>query len=83
MKKVIRNIIAICFAILPICTIMIWYRLTQTESFTSKDMTVNPLLFDGSSIVLILKQSNKGIKQLSNRIRSCSKIKIYTHYGLL
>jgi len=54
MSKSLRNIIAICIAILPINIIMIWYRLTQTESFSTSDMMVYPLLFGGSSIILIL-----------------------------
>jgi len=49
-----KNLLAIGIAILPINFIMIWYRLTQTENFTTTDMTVYPLLFGGGSIVLIL-----------------------------
>jgi len=33
---------------------MIWYRLTQTEGFSTKDMLLYPLLFGGGSIILIL-----------------------------
>jgi len=33
---------------------MIWYRLTQTENFSTTDMLVYPLLFGGGSIILIL-----------------------------
>lgn len=54
MSRVARNILAICIAILPINIYMIWYRLTQTENFTTSDMMVYPLLFGGGSIVLIL-----------------------------
>ena len=54
MTKTIRNILAISIAILPINLIMIWYRLTQTENFSTTDMTVYPLLFGGGTIVLIL-----------------------------
>ena len=54
MNKTIRNILAISLAILPINFIMIWYRLTQTENFSTTDMTVYPLLFGGSTIILIL-----------------------------
>jgi len=54
MNKTIRNILAICIAILPINIIMIWYRLTQTENFTTTDMTVYPLLFGGGTIILII-----------------------------
>ena len=54
MSKTIRNILAISIAILPINLIMIWYRLTQTENFSTTDMTVYPLLFGGGTIILIL-----------------------------
>ncbi len=54
MSKISRNIIAISIAILPINLIMIWYRLTQTENFSTSDMTVYPLLFGGGTIILIL-----------------------------
>ncbi|MFQ5752604.1 MAG: type II CAAX prenyl endopeptidase Rce1 family protein [bacterium] len=54
MSKTLRNILAITIAILPINLIMIWYRLTQTENFTTTDMTVYPLLFGGGTILLIL-----------------------------
>jgi len=40
MDNKVRNIIAIGIGILPINIIMIWYRLTQTESFTTFDMLV-------------------------------------------
>ncbi len=54
MNKTSRSILAISVAILPINLIMIWYRLTQTENFTTTDMTVYPLLFGGGTIILIL-----------------------------
>ena len=54
MNKVLRNILAISIAILPINGIMIWYRLTQSESFSTSDMLVYPLLFGGISIMIIL-----------------------------
>jgi len=54
MSKAFKNILAICIAILPINIIMIWYRLGQTENFTTTDMTVYPLVFGGGSIILIL-----------------------------
>ena len=54
MNKTIRNILAISIAILPINFIMIWYRLTQTENFSTTDMTFYPLLFGGGTIILIL-----------------------------
>ena len=54
MNKTLRNIIAISIAILPINIIMIWYRLTQTENFSTTDMTVYPLVFGGGISILIL-----------------------------
>lgn len=54
MNKKIRNIISISIAILPINLIMIWYRLTQTENFTTSDMIIYPLIFGGATIILIL-----------------------------
>ncbi len=54
MNKTARNILAISIAILPINIIMIWYRLTQTESFSTTDMTVYPLIFGGGISLLIL-----------------------------
>lgn len=54
MSKTLRNILAISIAILPINIIMIWYRLTQSENFSTSDMTIYPLLFGGGTILLIL-----------------------------
>lgn len=54
MNYKIRSILAICIGILPISVIMIWYRLTQTETFTTSDMLLYPLLFGGGNILLIL-----------------------------
>lgn len=54
MNKKFSNIISICIAILPINLIMIWYRLTQTENFSTSDMFIYPMIFGGVSIALIL-----------------------------
>ena len=54
MSKTFRNVLAISIAILPINFIMIWYRLTQTENFSTTDMTVYPLVFGGGISLLIL-----------------------------
>ena len=54
MNKTFRNILAISIAILPINIIMIWYRLTQTENFSTTDMIVYPLIFGGGISILIL-----------------------------
>ncbi len=54
MNKTFKNLLAISIAILPVNGIMIWYRLTQTENFSTSDMIVYPLLFGGGISVLIL-----------------------------
>ncbi|MCP4551576.1 MAG: CPBP family intramembrane metalloprotease [Bacteroidetes bacterium] len=54
MNNASRNILAISIAILPVNIIMIWYRLTQTENFSTTDMTVYPLIFGGGISILIL-----------------------------
>ena len=54
MNKTLRNILAISIAILPINIVMIWYRLTQTENFSTTDMIVYPLFFGGGISILIL-----------------------------
>lgn len=54
MNKILRNILAVGIAILPINLFMIWYRMTQTEDFSTIDMIAYPLLFGGGSILLIL-----------------------------
>jgi len=63
MNKTFRNILAISIAILPINIIMIWYRLTQTENFSTTEMTAYPLLFGGGSILLILLLNRYLIKE--------------------
>lgn len=62
MNKTLRNLLAISIAILPINLIMIWYRLTQTDNFSTIDMTVYPLLFGGGTIILILLLNKYFIK---------------------
>ena len=62
MNNTFRNILAICIAILPINIIMIWHRLTQTENFSTTDMTVYPLVFGGGISVLILALNKYLIK---------------------
>ena len=63
MNKTLRNILAVSIAILPINLIMIWYRLTQTENFSTKDMIIYPLLFGGGSIILILLLNKYLVKE--------------------
>jgi membrane protease YdiL (CAAX protease family) len=65
MNMKIKNILAICIGILPIYIIMIWYRLTHSESFTTFEILVYPLIFGGGNILLILAL-NKYL--LNNRI---------------
>lgn len=54
MNNKFRNVLSISIAILPINIVMIWYRLTQTENFSTRDMFVYPMLFGSISIILIL-----------------------------
>jgi membrane protease YdiL (CAAX protease family) len=54
MNEKVKNILAIFIGILPINLIMIWYRLTHTEAFTTFDMLVYPLVFGNGNILLIL-----------------------------
>lgn len=54
MNNKLKNTLAIFIGILPINIIMIWYRLTHTEGFTTIDMLVYPILFGGVNIILIL-----------------------------
>jgi membrane protease YdiL (CAAX protease family) len=54
LSKSLKNILAIVISILPVNIVMIWYRLTQTENFSTTDMTVYPLLIGGGIIILIL-----------------------------
>ncbi|NOZ61905.1 MAG: CPBP family intramembrane metalloprotease [Calditrichaeota bacterium] len=63
MNKTLRNILAVSIAILPINLVMIWYRLTQTENFSTSDMIVYPLLFGGGSIILILLLNKYLVKE--------------------
>ena len=53
MNRTLRNVLSVSIAVLPINIIMIWYRLTQTENFSTTDMTVYPLIFGGGTIILI------------------------------
>jgi len=54
MNKTLNNILAISIAIIPINVIMIWYRLTQTENFSTSDMILYPLIFGGGISITIL-----------------------------
>jgi membrane protease YdiL (CAAX protease family) len=73
MNKTLRNILAISIAILPINGIMIWYRLTQSESFSTSDMLVYPLLFGGTSIIIILLLNRYLIKDSFMETFNCGK----------
>ena len=54
MNSLYRNLISIAIAILPVNIWMIWYRLNQTENFSTIDMTVYPLVVGGGISILIL-----------------------------
>lgn len=54
MSKNLKNILAICVGILPLNIVMIWYRLTHAEGFTTIDMLLYPLLFGVGNTLLIL-----------------------------
>ena len=53
-QHITKNILAIVIGILPANIIMIWYRLTHTEAFTTFEMLVYPLIFGSANILLIL-----------------------------
>lgn len=63
MNERIRNILAICIGILPINSIMLWYRLTHTEAFTLNDMLVYPLVVGCGNILLILALNKYLLRQ--------------------
>ncbi len=73
MNKTLRNIIAISIAILPINIIMIWYRLTQTDNFSTTDMILYPLLFGGGLIIVILLLNKFLIKDSNNETFNSGK----------
>lgn len=63
MKQKLNNILAICIGILPFNIIMVWYRLTHAEGFTTFDMLVYPLIFGGGILLLILALNKYLLKQ--------------------
>jgi len=66
MRHKLNNILSICIGILPINIIMIWYRLTHAEAFTTFDMLVYPLIFGGGNILLILALNKYLLKEKIN-----------------
>jgi len=70
MNSKLKNILAICIGILPLNGFMIWYRLTQTESFTTFDMLFYPLLLGGGNILLILALNRFLLKESFNKFNS-------------
>ena len=52
-----------CLAVFPINFIMIWYRLSRDVSFSPIEMIIFPLIFGGSSILLILGLNKFFLKQ--------------------
>jgi len=77
MNKTVRNILAISIAILPINIIMIWYRLTQTQNFSTIDMIVYPLLFGGTISLLILFLNKQLIRDTFKETFNSGKGKWY------
>lgn len=67
MNQNLKNILAICIGILPFNIIMVWYRLTHAEGFTTLDMLAYPLIF-GVGIILLILALNKYLlnKRLEN-----------------
>lgn len=53
---------------------MIWYRLTQTGSFTTFDMLVYPLLLGGGNILLILALNRYLLKESFRSFNSGNKM---------
>lgn len=63
MNRTLSNLLAVCIAILPINIVMIWYRLTQTQNFSTADMIAYPLIFGGGISILILLLNKYLIKE--------------------
>lgn len=63
MKQKLNNILAISIGILPFNIIMVWYRLTQTDEFSTVDMLAYPLIFGCGVILLILFLNKYLLKQ--------------------
>ncbi len=63
MSTKLKYILAICIGILPLNIMMIWYRLTSGDAFTTSDMLIYPLLFGGGDILLILALNKYLLKQ--------------------
>jgi membrane protease YdiL (CAAX protease family) len=58
MSLKIKSIIAIVFGILPINILMLWYRFSHEEGFTSTNMLVYPLIF-GTGLTLWILALNR------------------------
>jgi membrane protease YdiL (CAAX protease family) len=63
LKQKIYNILAICIGIVPLYSIMIWYRLTHDEVFTITDMLIYPIILGGGNILLILALNKYLLKE--------------------
>jgi membrane protease YdiL (CAAX protease family) len=63
MRQKVFAILAICTGIMPVSLIMVWYRLTHTESFTVFEMLVYPLVIGGGNIILILALNRYLLKE--------------------
>ncbi len=86
MNKTLRNILAISIAILPVNIVMIWYRLTQTENFSTTDMTIYPIIIGGGISLLIILLNRylieSSFKQTFNSGKGIWYIDILTGIGL-
>lgn len=76
MSQKLKSILAICIGILPVNIIMIWYRLTQTESFSISDMLLYPLII-GTGIILLILALNKYLLKENTRVFNPGKGKWY------
>lgn len=63
MRQKLNNVLAICIGILPFNILMVWYRLTHPEGFTTVDMLVYPIVFGGGLTVVILALNKYLLKQ--------------------
>jgi membrane protease YdiL (CAAX protease family) len=64
MNQKLKSILAICTGILPVSIIMIWYRLTHADAFTTNEMLLYPLFIGGFNILLILALNKYLLKGL-------------------
>jgi membrane protease YdiL (CAAX protease family) len=63
MKQKIYNILAICIGVIPVYSILIWYRLTHDEVFSIFDMLAYPIIIGGANILLIIALNKYLLKE--------------------